>query len=71
MSLRKRVKIPLIMGAVLTVIVLFAYFSVQPRTWNDIERSKVLNVRSKVWNGRSKVLNVCSKVWNGYFIRYH
>lgn len=44
MSLRKRVKIPLIMGAVLTVIVLFAYFSVQPREWDDIERTKVLNV---------------------------
>lgn len=47
MSLRKRVKIPLIMGTVLTVIVLFAYFSVQPRTWDDIERSKVLNVATE------------------------
>lgn len=47
MSLRKRVKIPLIMGTVLTVIVLFAYFSVQPRTWDDIKRSKVLNVATE------------------------
>ncbi|MGN0187377.1 MAG: transporter substrate-binding domain-containing protein [Paludibacteraceae bacterium] len=44
MGLKKRVKIPLMMVAVLTLIVLFAYFSVQPRKWDDIERSKVLNV---------------------------